>query len=305
MRSDVCPLCGSADNEKRFTSRSHDLVVCKKCELLFIIPYPSDVESRHAATKHNLFGDLEILNERTHYEAEVVFLGKFFPRIEKEISGANSMLDAGCGGGRLLELVGQSHPNMARTGIELNTQRAKFARERAGCEIHQVPLEKFRSDTPFDVITLMNVLSHILSLDMLFAAVRSLLAEKGKFILKVGEFRFDVTKSAVFEWQIPDHMHFLGLHTIDYICEKYNFSKTAHDRVPLSKELFSRARFLSSGRSRSRNAVKTVFAYTPFAISAMRGLYKMKHGGTTYSSFIVLKKEKGDITDIAAMGAKG
>jgi hypothetical protein len=135
---------------------------------------------------------------------------------------------------------------------------------------------------------MMNVLSHIYSFDRLFTSISSLLSEGGKLILKVGEFRKDVRKTDIFDWGVPDHLHFLGLNTLDFICRKYDFTIYKHQRIPLSSDIFTRSRFKTAGRSFLRNTIKLALAYTPFALSILRKLYDMKHGRELYSSFVVL-----------------
>lgn len=287
VQNPKCPLCGKFDNEKIFSSRGHDLLACSVCELLFINPYPEDVDKRHNVVAKSQFEELEILGPQRHYLVEVQYYKEKFPLIEEECRDAKSLLDVGCGTGHLLELLGE-YPSLFRCGIELNAARAQLARQHAGCEICQVPIEKFESEGKFDVILMINVLSHIPSFDRLFESIGSLLSRDGKLIIKSGEFSKDIKKGDVFDWGIPDHMNFLGLKTLDFICSKYGFNLSKHRRVPFSEEYFSRERFAAPGRSSLRNAMKLMILYTPFALSVLRKLYDMKHSQRSYSSFAVL-----------------
>jgi hypothetical protein len=137
---------------------------------------------------------------------------------------------------------------MYRVGIELNAAPAEYARKMAGCEIHEVPFEEFRSDNKFDVITMINVLSHIPP-DGLFSSVRSLLESHGKLILRTSEMSKDASRRSQFDWGIPDDLHFLGLTTLDFICQKYGFKIAKRIRTAYSDEVFLPARWKSPGRS--------------------------------------------------------
>ncbi len=287
MNKAICPLCKSNQSQYCFSERDYQLLACNTCDLFFIHPYPGEV---HERVKEYDYDDLEILNPERHYQAEVQLQKMYFGLIAQELDGVNSILDVGCGTGHFLERL-NTYPNLYRVGIELNKSRAAIARQKAGCDIFQIPIEEFEPKKIFDVITMINVLSHISDFDRLFGKLRAILAPGGKLILKVGEMKKNVEKGDVFDWQIPDHLHFLGLNTIDCICQKFNFKVHKHQRVPLSQDMFSPVYFKSPGRSKVRNAIKSLLAYTPLALPAIAKIYDMRTGQRTYSSFVVLKIE--------------
>lgn len=282
----ICPLCGHNDYEKYFSERNYNLLACSKCELFFIDPYIYDTFNK--VTTYD-YKDLTILDSIRHYNAsKKYFTAKYMAYIQKECEGATSFLDVGCGTGALLQLLHDVRPDLRRAGVELNIERAKFAQRIASCPIYQIPIEKLSIDEKFDVIAMINVLSHIPSFDQLFASLRNLMTHNGKLILKVSEMTKDVKRDAMFDWGIPDHLHFLGMNTIKFICDKYSFKIVRHIRQPLSVDLFARWRWLLPGRSRIRNAVKYAVALTPLALTILRKNYERKHKKTIYSSFIVI-----------------
>ncbi len=282
----ACPLCNKQENEKCFSERNHDVLACKNCGLFFIHPYGSN---DHEKVSTYDWDNLEIVDPAKHYvSSKSYYKKKYLSFIRSECTTAKSILDVGCGTGSLLELLYDENPNIRRVGIELNAERAEFAKKVSNCEIYQIPIEKFIYDSKFDVITMINVLSHIPSIDNLFSSICNLLATDGKLILKVGEMAVDVKKDAKFDWGIPSHLHFLGTDTMQFICNKYGFDIIRHERQPLSVDMFSFSRWFTPGRSPIRNIVKRVIALTPFALLILRMLYDIRYGKKTYSSFIVI-----------------
>lgn len=282
----VCPLCGHANSEKCFSERNHDLLVCSNCDLFFIHPYTRDTYNKVSTYNYK---NLKILDSTKHYNASrKYFISKYLAYIQKECEGANSLLDVGCGTGALLQLLHEIRPDLRLAGVELNIERAQFAQKIANCPIYQAPIEELSINERFDIITMINVLSHISSFDRLFVSLHKLMTNNGKIILKVSEMTKNVRKDAMFDWGIPDHLHFLGMNTIKFVCDKYNFRIVRHIRQPLAVDLFARWRWLLPGRSRIRNAVKYTVALTPLALTVLRKNYERKHKDTIYSSFIVI-----------------
>jgi hypothetical protein len=95
-------------------------------------------------------------------------------------------------------------------------------------------------------------------------------------------------KTDIFDWGIPGHLHFLGLNTIDFICQKYDFKIFKHQRIPLSHDLFSPSRFKAQGRSKVRNVIKQLVLLFPFALPILARIYDIVKGERIYSSFIIL-----------------
>ena len=280
-----CPLCESLDNEKRFVEGGYAVLRCSTCGLFFVDPYPSvsDVRQSIGKTKESPHAALA-----DRYAAEEAFYAEHLTSIQPHCVGAKSLLEVGCGTGRLLELMRDT--GLDCEGVELDPERAETARLRSGCKIHTAPVEELRTEKTYDVITMINVLSHIPSLPELFAAIGRLLSDRGRLIMMVGEMREDVERGDVLNWSIPIHMHFLGFSTIDYICAKFGFRILMRERTPCSSSLFSHARFMAPGRSRVRNVIKGLILRMPFALRLLRWNYDRKRGRRVVSSLIVLAK---------------
>jgi SAM-dependent methyltransferase len=248
------------------------------------------------------FGDISVIGARKQREGEVQFYDGHLGLIEEECGSAKAVLDVGCGTGYLLERL--RRPSLVREGVELNAERARMARETAGCPIHEVGIEQFPGEGRFDVILMINVLSHVPFLRQMLERIRALLVDGGRFVLQAGEMRQDVRRTDVIGWGIPDHVHFLGFDTLEYICREYGFALIKRVRVPYSQELFSVGRFRSPGRSRAVNAAKRAVVSIPFALDGIRWLYDRTHGGRVVSSFIVLRREERAVGTSGGQGRR-
>lgn len=257
---------------------------CSHCHLFYIDPYPRAAGHHHKRVERYAYEDLKILDARNHYASEVGFYRNYFGPISEQVNGAASFLDVGCGTGRLLELL--AGRNLYRAGIELNHSRAAFARSVARCEIFEQPIEEY-SGRRFDVIALINVLSHIPSLAGLFARLTTLLADRGKLIIKTGEVQSHVKKTALHDWSIPDHLQFLGAGTAAFIAREYGLYLQSCKRIPLSEEMFSMNTWTAKGRSPFRNCVKSAVVHFPGSLRVMRSCCEFIHRESVMSSFLV------------------
>ncbi len=291
MSSPFCPLCRNQRSEPRFVERGHTLWRCPDCGLFFIDPYPSENAGfRESVIDNSYEGGIESTDSDAYYQGEVNFYRHYFPLVEREIEGARRLLDVGCGTGRLLELLSKRR-GLACEGIELNAARAELASKRASCPVHRIPVEQFAASEKYDIITFINVLSHIPWFDPVYGTIRSLLAEGGRFIMKTGELEPDVRRDDIYDWAIPVHVHFLGIETAEYIARKYGMRIIRHIRVPMADELYSPDRMKSPGPSSFRNRIKSMVARFPFILSLARRWYTMRHGTRIYSSYIVFTPE--------------
>jgi SAM-dependent methyltransferase len=286
LATPTCPLCGSRETAQAFKENGCSLRNCANCELFFVHPYPEQAR-QHEVVSSGASTEIEILDCERRYKGEQLYYERHLGSIVEECRNASSMLDVGCGTGCLLENL-KSHSGFYTAGIELNTQAAQFARRLSGRPIYEVPFEEFRSDRKFDVITLINVLSHVPSFYGLFRSLRAALRPGGKVILRTSEMSGNVRRWNQVHWGIPDDLHFLGLGTLDFLCKKYGFAVTRHIRTPFEDELFLPSRWQQKGRNRIHNVIKSAGVRTPMALPALKKLYSAALGQRLYISFIVL-----------------
>jgi 2-polyprenyl-3-methyl-5-hydroxy-6-metoxy-1,4-benzoquinol methylase len=290
LKSAVCPLCDARNSLSLFTQSSYTLMHCEECDLSFIHPYPKNVKQHHEAVSEYDYAEMEVVRCATQYKNEKLFYERYFELVDAECREASSFLDVGCVW-TLAGTIDSTRHKLQRVGIELNRERAEFARKTAGCEIVEGPIEDFGAERRYDVIALINVISHIPDIGQLFGRLRCLLAEGGRVIIKTGEMKREVKKSAILDWEFPDHLHFLGWRTLEYVCARHGFRVRKHLRTTLAKERFTATTWRMKGRSGIRNAIKAGVTHMPFALEFLASCYDAVHHGSISSSFIVLQAE--------------
>lgn len=276
-RDIICPLCEERNNKLSFHIGQYQLRACETCDLNFIHPYIQKEENRNP-----LHIDKQLAGEKRSVDF-------YFGYISKYYEGINSYLDIGCGAGELLKKA-QNFDIKIRNGLEEDESRAKHATEYAQCEVFSVDVLRQTDHAGYDLISMINVFSHVSNLDTLFVNLKNLLNENGRLIIKTGLFKKGFRKNNFFNLQIPEHVHFIGDRTIAYICEKYQLKYIEDIRVPLADEFIEKGFLLSPGLSSFRFALKKIVYYTPALSFILRKLYTRYTKNKLFTNIVILGK---------------
>jgi 2-polyprenyl-3-methyl-5-hydroxy-6-metoxy-1,4-benzoquinol methylase len=276
----VCDCCGSASWRPLFAENGITLGKCSECDLHSIeeIPAPearmTEMEEGHYAS-----GSLEILDANRQIVAERVLTDKFQKYVD--LAGRHvhegRWLDIGCGAGLLIALAQQA--GFTGEGIELNADRRAAAASQTKARIHGVPVESIGyPDDTFDVISMINVFSHLTSPAQTLAELHRILKPGGVLIMATGEMTDGVQKSHMLNWNLGDHLYFLGDRTLDRYAETIGFAVLERQRNWLPDEMFSREWLRMKGRSPKKNAIKTAVRLTPGGLALLRAVMLRRQG---------------------------
>ena len=171
-----CPGCGRPHEEPSIEEyRRFSLYRCLGCELQFW--HPAEVPD---AAWHELVyqgRDRRVLPLEPGHQ---FFLSD--PRAPK----TGSLLDIGCGTGNFLSAARAAGYDV--TGVELNQNAARFARERLNLNVLPLRLEDFVREHPkkkFDVVTFFEVLEHQDKPQAFLKLAKSCLGKRGYVVLSV------------------------------------------------------------------------------------------------------------------------
>ena len=178
-----CPLCGADEYEVLGADRGLKVVRCKHCELIYTNPR---VKNAH----ENYHGAEEVYKS----EARLVFKGKkphhrdrnyeYELREIKKLKPKGRLLDVGPNMGFFARKAKEF--GFEVEGVEPSPSLSKIARESWGLTIHNSLLEDANlPEKSFDIITLIDVLEHVVNPIEVLKSCTSILKDDGIIVVKV------------------------------------------------------------------------------------------------------------------------
>ncbi len=157
------------------------------------------------------------------------------------LNGEETVLDAGCGSGRVTELLLDRLPRGRAIAVDASASMVAAARERLGdrAEVRQEDLLQLRLEQPVDAILSTATFHWIADHDLLFARLRGALRDGGRLSAQCGG-EGNITKlrgraAAVIE-RAPYAEHFAGWRA------PWNYANAADTQARLQHAGFSHAR---------------------------------------------------------------
>lgn len=220
-----CILCGGATRvvladvrDNRFgVPGTWSILACDDCGLEQTNPLPTAAELKRLYETYYNFaqvpgGDGAYAGWRERFLMSPLY--RFMLAVDGDISfhgekGEGRLLDVGCNEGRGLTLYRRN--GFTPEGLELNRNAAAKARAR-GFVVHDVDLDAFQPDAPFDRVVLSNVLEHALDPRAMLADVHRVLRPGGEVWISLPNARSWLR--ALFgrtwiNWHVPFHItHF-------------------------------------------------------------------------------------------------
>jgi SAM-dependent methyltransferase len=129
--------------------------------------------------------------------------------LASNVPAGASVLDFGCHTGGLLKQLG---PRYARTGIEINEQAARVARDQAGAEIVR-DLESLPGGKRFDVVTAVDVLEPFADPGRVIASLLEVVKPGGALVITTGDadaWLWRITGARWWYCYYPEHLAFIS-----------------------------------------------------------------------------------------------
>jgi 2-polyprenyl-3-methyl-5-hydroxy-6-metoxy-1,4-benzoquinol methylase len=231
----TCLLCGGGRQSVAFREFDVDILRCRDCGHVF--------SSYEAKAHYDGFWGTEVADPDPYWSAARESMYHDFRR--RFIAGRSGrLLDMGCGLGFFAKGVAQS-PGWQAYGCEISPAAVRYAREKL--RLSTIVCSRLEdADLPsgsFDVITMWDVIDHILHPDPLLNRCHSLLKEGGFCFIRTPNIRIQLLRARVNRaikgmrpgatfLQAGDHAHHYSPSSIRRLLERNGFTQV--EFVPTS-----------------------------------------------------------------------
>jgi 2-polyprenyl-3-methyl-5-hydroxy-6-metoxy-1,4-benzoquinol methylase len=222
-----CPLCHSSERRKWGEENGFQCEKCLSCGLVYVNPRPAlaEISNANRIGEHKTADQpLSVVNRRS--ARKVRRYAQMVRSIVPDLITSQrpiSWLDVGAGFGELIEALRPALPAGSRLlGIEPMLRKVEVAKSLG------LPVEsKYISDMDeeFDVISLMNVFSHIPDFRAFLDEASRLLLPDGELLIETGN-GGDLLSSREYPDRLflPDHLVFAGTEHIRLFLQEFGFS---------------------------------------------------------------------------------
>lgn len=221
-----CPCCGSDRHGFWASENGYNAVKCAGCATVYIRERPRSEDISAAARDGVHPTDDGILDQRLHRQGwKVPFYAGIIRRFFKGEHGLR-WLDVGAGNGEFVEAVQRALPDSNASGIdpmEVKVQRA----QKRGIPISAETLEEVTGS--YDVISIINVFSHIPDFQHFGGLIRARLKPGGSLFIETGN-GGDLPSRADYpgELLLPDHLVFSGVEPMKATLGKLGLGRIEH-----------------------------------------------------------------------------
>lgn len=150
--------------------------------------------------------------------------GRKYAKIINKHINPGSVLDVGAACGFLLK--GFEQEGWSVTGIDPNESMVKFGREQLNLNLINTPLEEFETDKQFDLITMIQVVSHLWDIDRCLQAANRHLNDKGLLLIETWDMNSWPAKIFGKKWHQyspPSVIHWFSRKSLTTILDQYKF----------------------------------------------------------------------------------
>ena len=231
MKITKCYNCDSDKNSLYAEEHGYKLVKCDFCGLLFVENQPDEFEISKMHEHGENLGDKKLNVTGTYHPSYIPRYLKILDDLFKgDLENKNSWLDVGCGHGEFISAIQKYfHQDLAVKGIEPNERKRESARKR-GLNVTYFNIETH--EEKYDVISLLNVYSHLPDPPGFLNTLKSLLNPGGELIIQTGDTADLAAKDHLRPYNLPNHLSFASESIVKGILERLDFKILTIKKYP-------------------------------------------------------------------------
>jgi len=192
-----CDLCGDNISKRLCDIHTTTIFQCEECGLMYRYPLPTkeELKNYYSSGYYQEYGFREYAQRKYHiikYRFEPIL--NFFrgQTLNMEFSSKShiqgltppKVLDIGCALGFFIELLKKQ--GWEAKGVEFSADAAQYAKKELGLEVDIGSVEEIGFETnSFDVVTMLDVLEHVLSPNKILKEINRILKREGLILATV------------------------------------------------------------------------------------------------------------------------
>lgn len=262
-----CDLCGGDNFTPLFQEAGYTVGQCKICSLYYIRSRPTREEQNeivegcsikecHSSKRQQFFDTSLFRKEECEW---------YIKTIERFVKNGR-FLDVGCGVGTLMWFAANRGWHVE--GVELNRDKIEIAKSMDIGKIYTRPVEELNlPEESYDVITMINVFSHLRSPKKTLKHLMTLIKPKGFLLVRTGEMR-DVPKvSDLPPWGlgVPHHLTWNSKQTFELYGREIKADIVYYRSIPFN-EYFVRNKFKYKSKQWYKQFAKTMLRNIPYIV---------------------------------------
>jgi 2-polyprenyl-3-methyl-5-hydroxy-6-metoxy-1,4-benzoquinol methylase len=190
-----CDLCGENTTKKLCDIGTTTILQCEECGLMYRTPIPTQEELKkyYSSGYYQEYGFREYAARKEHiikyrFEPILNFFKDVIERdrfIKDRLKGKPVFLDIGCALGFFIELL--KNQGYEAKGVEFSYDAAQYAKKNLGLEeVYTGSVEEVGFEPEcFDVITLLDVLEHVVSPNTILKETNRILKKEGLVLASI------------------------------------------------------------------------------------------------------------------------
>ena len=202
------------------------------------------------------------------------------------------LLDVGCGIGTLMWFAKKRKWEVE--GVELNKHKLEIALSMNIGEVYSSPVEELNlPKASYDIVTMINVFSHLRSPKKTFRHLMSLIKPKGFLLIRTGEIRRNPTKHDLppSGLGIPHHLVWNSAKTFGLYAKAIHADIVYHKSIPFN-EYFVRNKFKYKSKKYYKQCAKIILRNIPGFIDLVVNWDNWKNRNNPFYDAMIIYKER-------------